>query len=311
MSARKALRARAASCLSVLLFVSVVATGLGGCRAEPSAQVSANAGQSAQPRQAAQSAKPERTAPEAIDFAADVYLEDVCRGKLEGLPFKQFKSKDFIYDSPLPVRVSGAYYEVRGRQAADANTIYQEFKGTIFRDVEMVVEADLTAPHFSFDRWQVPFAVSDHPFSATRQLKHQRAMGTTFPFLDLAKIPFLDSADTERADSGTSHFSRNFVSALNFVATRGENVWGKRNSFDKRDKARKLRMATTATEYERPLSISDDDLAALQDVPPAEKPSLHGRGHYVLISLGKPARFVAAIDTSKNAVGLRACERDF
>lgn len=295
-------------CLSVLLLASVAAAGLGSCRAEPSDLRSREAKQSAKPSQAAQPAKPAREVAETIDFATDVYLDDVCRDDLGELPFKRFTSYDFVYNSPLPVRVSGAYHEVRGKDAADANTIYQEIEATIFRDVEMVVEADQTAPHFSFDRWAVPFAVSDHPFSASRQLQHRRAMGSTFPFLDLAEVSFLDPADSGRRRSGGSNFSRNFISALNFLASRGENQWGRNDSFDEREKARQIRRAITATEYERPLTIEADDLAALRAIPPGEELSFHGRGNYILISLGKPARFVAAIDATKDAVGLRACE---
>ena len=295
-------------CLSVLLSASVAAAGLGGCRAEPSEQVSGNAVRSAQPQPAARPASPERAAPEPIDFAADLYLKDACRGLVE-LPFKRFVSYDFVYRSPFPVKVSGAYYEVRGRDSADAATVYDEIKATIFRDVEMVVEAEQTAPHFSFDRWFTPFAVSDHPFSASRQLQHQRAMGATFPFLDLAGIPMLDPEETERPDPGRSKFSHRFISVLNFLATRGENEWGRTNGFEEREKARDLRLVTTGTEYERPLPITDDALAALKRIPPGEKLSIGSPGPYILVSLGRPARFVAAIDTSKDAVGLRACEK--
>lgn len=306
MSARNNLGKRVARRVSILLFASVAAAGLGGCRAEPSVQVSDDAAQSAQPRQV-QSAQPQRDVAEAIDFATDLYLKDVCQNDLGELPFKRFKSYDFVYGSPLPVTVSGTYYEVRGKDAADADTIYQEIEATIFRDVEMVVEADQTAPHFSFDRWAVPFAVSDHPFSATRQLQHQRAMGATFPFLDLAEIPFLDPVEAGRPDTSGSYFSRNFISALNFLATRGENMWGRNNSFEDRDKASKLRLSTTGTHYERPLPISDSDLAALKRIPPGEKLLVSSLGHYILILLGKPARFVTAIDKTKDAIGLRAC----
>jgi hypothetical protein len=303
MSARHGPRARAASpkatVCSVLLFASVAAAGLGGCRAEPSEPRSPETEQPAQPWEAAQPAQPEPAAPEALDFAADVYLEHVCRDELGELPFKRFQSYDFVYGSPLPVRVSGAYYEVRGKDAADANTIYQEVVATIFRDVEMVVEAEQTAPHFSFDRWDVPFAVSDHPFSPSRQLQHQRAMGATFPFLDLA--------DFERPDSGGPDFSRSFISALNFLATRGENVWGAANSFEEREKARQIRTAMTATDYEQSLPVEAEDLAALRAIPASEDVSVSRSGYYILISLGKPARFVAAIDTSKDSVGFRAC----
>lgn len=295
---------------SVLLLASVAAAGRSGCRAESPEPNSNEGAQSAKPEQAAQSAGPQQEVARAIDFASDLYLEPVCRDDLGELPFKRFTSYDFVYGSPLPVRVSGTYYEVRTRGAADANTIYQEMVATIFRDVEMVVEAEQTAPHFSFDRWAVPFAVSDHPFSPSRQLQHQRAMGATFPFLDLAEIPFLDPVEAGRPDTGGSHFSRNFISALNFLATRGENLWGRDSSSEDREKATRLRLSTTGTHYERPLPISDDDLAALRRIPLSEKIRLHARGDYVLISLKKPARFVAAIRTTENAVGLRACEGD-
>jgi hypothetical protein len=294
--------------LPVLLFACVAAAGLDGCRAEPSGKPVTETELLAQPPLAPQSEQPKQKVVKSIDFASDLYLKDVCGDSLSDLPFKRFKSYDFVYDNPFPVRVSGAYYEVRGKDAASADTVYDEIEATIFRDVEMVVEADQTAPHFSFDRWAVPFAVSDHPFSASRQLKHRRAMGATFPFLDLAEISFLDPADTGRPDSGGSNFSRNFISTLNFLATRGEDIWGKANSFEEREKARELRLATTATHYERPLSIRDDDLAALKAIPPGEKLSLHGRGHYILVTLEKPARFVAAIDTGTDAVGLLACK---
>jgi hypothetical protein len=197
------------------------------------------------------------------------------------------------------VSVSGAYYEVRGKDAADAHTIYQEMVATIFRDVEIVVEAEQASPQFSFERWNVPFAVSDHPFSGSRVLQHQRAMGATFPFLDLV--------DLERSDSAGPNFSRNFLSAMNFLATRGENVWGKTNNFDEREKARQIRGALTATDYEHPMPAEAEDLAALRAIPQGEDVLVSRVGYYILISLGKPARFVAAIDTGKNSVGLRAC----
>jgi hypothetical protein len=291
-----------------LLLACAASAVLGGCGAEPSEPRPGEAAQPADLQQAARSTQPERPAPAAIDFASDSYLEHVCRDELEELPFQRFKSYDFVYESPLPVRVSGAYYEVRGRGAADAHTIYQEVVATIFRDVEMVVEADQTAPHFSFDRWAVPFAVSDHPFLASRQLKHQRAMGSTFPFLDLAEIAFLDPVEARRRDTSGSYFSRNFISALNFLATRGENMWGRNNSFEDRGKASKLRLSTTGTHYEHPLLISDDDLAALKRIPPGENLWVSSLGHYILILIGKPTRFVAAIDDTRDAVGLRACE---
>lgn len=87
-------------------------------------------------------------------------------------------------------------------------------------------------------------------------------------------------------------------------------MWGRGGGYEERQKARELRLATTGTEYERPQPIGDDDLAALRRIPMGEKLSLSGRGGYLLISLGKPAQFVAAIDTSKDAVGLRACKGD-
>jgi hypothetical protein len=295
--------------LPVLLFASIAAGMIGGCRAEP-ADLRSRTRQAdpvgpAEPngRQAAQPSQPQRHAPEAIDLAADPYLKDVCRGALTELPFKRFTSYDFIYGSPVPVRVSGAYYEVRGKDAADAATVHDEIEATIFRDVEMVVEAHQTAPQFSFDRWAVAFAVSDHPFSAHRQLQHHRAMGATFPLLDLANLPLPDPANGGRPDAGGPRFSGNFISALNLLATRGENVWGRTDSADGRRKADQVRLATTGTEYERPLPISDGDLAALKAVPAGEKLRVSSRGTYILIVLGKPARFVAAINSDKNAVG--------
>ena len=304
-------RAALAGLLACVSLSLLAAAGLDGCCAEP-----------AEPRSqvpqmniaippelpSLEPARPRQKPAKAIDFASDPYLKDVCREDLPELRFKRFESYDFVYGSPLPVKVSGAYFEVRGKGAADANTIYQEVEATIFRDVEMVVEAEQTAPHFSFDRWDVPFAVSDHPFSPSRQLQHHRAMGATFPFLDLAEISFLDPVEAGRPDTGGSHFSRNFVSALNFLATRGENLWGRASSFEDREKASKLRLYTTGTHYERALPISDDDLAALKQIASGEKLPLHGRGNYILISLGQPARFVAAIDASKDAVGLLACD---
>jgi hypothetical protein len=48
----------------------------------------------------------------------------------------------------------------------------------------------------------------------------------------------------------------------------------------------------------------------LKRIPPGEKLTVSSPGHYILVSLGQPARFVAAIDPSKDAVGLLACEVD-
>jgi hypothetical protein len=135
-------------------------------------------------------------------------------------------------------------------------------------------------------------------------------MGSTFPFLDLAEIPSLDPVEAGRPDPGRARFSHRFISALNFLATRGENIWGRTKGFDERQSARELRLSTTGTEYERALPITADALAALKRIPSGEKLTIGSRGYYILISLGKPARFVAAIDTSKDAVGLRACGGD-
>ena len=249
-----------------------------------------------------------QAAAEEIEIASDFYLKDVCSDEFPELSFKQFTSYDFVYDSPFPVRVSGAYYEVRGRDSNEATTIYDDIEATIYRDVKMVVEAKQSAPQFSFDRWQMPFAVSDHPFTASRQLKHQRAMGSTFPFLELAEIPYLETNIVGRRAASGSSLSRNFVSTLNFLTTRGENVWGRDNSHEERQKARELRLSTTGTEYERPQPIGDDELTALRRIPMGEKLSLSTLDGYLLISLGKPARFIAVIDINKDAVGLCACK---
>lgn len=295
--------------LLILPSANVVAIILCGCRAEPPEKIQERAVQSAQSNRAERPAPPQPALPKSIDFAADLYLNDVCGGDTGELPFKRFESRDFIYDSPLPAKVSGEYYEVRGKNAGAAATIYDEIKATIFRDVKIVVEAKQVAPHFSFHEWHMPFAVSDHPFGASRQLKHQRAMGAWFPFLDLANIPFRDSAETGPPNIGRSNFSHRFISAMNFLATRGENIWGRANSFEERQKARELRLATTGTEYEDSLPISVETLAALRRVPPGEKLTLSGRGGYTLLMLGKPADFVAAVDNEIDAVGLRACKK--
>jgi hypothetical protein len=294
--------------LSVLLSANVVVITLWGCRAEPPEQTQGRAVQSAQPNRAERPVPPGPALPKPIDFAADLYLNDVCGGDIGKLPFKRFESYDFIYESPLPAKVSGEYYEVRGKNAGAAATIYDEIKATIFRNVKIVVEAKQVAPHFSFHEWHMPFAVSAHPFEASRQLKHQRAMGAWFPFLDLANIPFRDPAKTGSPTTDRSNFSHRFISVVNFLATRGENIWGRANSFEERQKAREIRLATTGTEYEDSLPISTETLAALRRVPPGEKLTLSGRGGYTLITLGEPADFVAAIDDQIDAVGLRACK---
>ncbi|WP_342250905.1 hypothetical protein [Sphingomonas sp. OTU376] len=294
--------------ISVLLCVSVATVALGACRAGPVEPRSDQAAQSARPEKATQPTKPGPDVAKPIDFASDLYLDNVCEAELQEMRFKKFQSYDFIYESPLPVRVSGSYAEVRAREAGSAATVYDEIEATIFRDVEIEVEAKQVAPDYSFHRWGMPFAVSDHPFSAHRQLKHQRAMGATFPFLDLARIPFRDADDVDQPFPKGNNFSRNFISVLNFLASRGESVWGRGDGFDARQKARELRLGTTGTEYERAQAINGDALAALRRISPAEKFSISIRGSYILISLGRPALFVAAIDTGKDAVGLRACK---
>jgi hypothetical protein len=293
-------------CLPVLLFA---AAGLGGCRAEPAEPRTGVSAQSVPPKQATQSARPQREVAKTIDFAADFQLKDVCRGQLQELRFKKFESYDFIYDSGLPVKVSGSYAEVLAKGAGSAATVYDEIEATIFRDIEIEVEAEQPLPHFSFDKWEKPFAVSDHPFSAHRQLKHHRAMGATFPFLDLANIPFHDAADIEQPFPDGVDFSRNFISVLNFLASRGENIWGRGNGFDEREKARELRLATTGTKYERAQAISNVALDVLKNIPAGEKLSIASLGGHILVYLGKPAKIVAAISADDDAVGYTACTR--
>jgi hypothetical protein len=273
---------------SQLLLAAAAVMGLVGCGAEPP-----------EPGSRDTAAPVPRDVAKTIDFDSDFYLNDVCQSELVDLPFKRFASYDFIYDSGLPVRVSGSYYEVRGKNAAEAPTIYDEIEATIFRDVEIEVEAEQTAPHFSFDRWDMPFAVSDHPFSEHRQLRHQRAVGATFPFLDLAQF--------ERPDPDRANFSRNFISVLNFLASRGENVWGSGKGFDEREKARELRRATTGTDYERAQVTSGAALDVLKNVPASERLSMAARGNYILVYLGKPAEIIAAVDADDDAVGFIAC----
>jgi hypothetical protein len=297
--------------LSIFLFATVAAAAVGGCREEPSEPRTAVSAPSLQPGPQPQSSRAKRDVAKTIDFAADFVLKDVCGGTLQEARFKKFESYDFIYDSGLPVRVSGSYLEVLAKGAGSASTIYDEVEATIFRDIEIEVEAeaDDIMPHFSFSRKEKPFAVSDHPFSAHRQLRHQRAMGSPFPFLDLAKIPFHEADEVDLSHRGGPNFSRNFISVLNFLASRGENSWGISNSFDEREKARQLRIATTGTKYERPQSISGAALGVLRNIPASEKLSVDYAGDYIVVYLGKPAKVVAAIGTEEDVVGFTACTR--
>ncbi|HEY0029050.1 MAG TPA: hypothetical protein VGC35_14390 [Allosphingosinicella sp.] len=70
---------------SVLLCAGLAAAGLGSCSAEPTEprsgvqQTELVRPADAVDDQAVQPAQPERDIPEAIDFAADIYLKDVCR----------------------------------------------------------------------------------------------------------------------------------------------------------------------------------------------------------------------------------------
>ncbi|MBB4837513.1 hypothetical protein HNP52_000564 [Sphingomonas kyeonggiensis] len=295
--------------ISVLLCVSVATVALGACRAGPAEPRSDQAAQSARPEKATQPAKPGPDVAEPIDFASDFHLSDLCKAELQEMRFKKFQSYDFIYDSGLPVRVSGSYAEVLAKGAGSAATIYDEVEATIFRDIEIEVEAKQAAPHFSFDTWAMPFAVSDHPFSAHRQLRHQRAMGATFPFLDLARIPFHDADDVDQPFPKGNNFSRNFISVLNFLATRGENIWGRGDGFDARQKARELRLGTTGTKYERAQVISSKFLDVLRNVPPKEKIAIAYVGDDIVAHLGKPIIIAAAISTIDDAVGFTECTR--
>jgi hypothetical protein len=288
-------------CILSLLLTGVAVIGLSGCGKEPPVQVN-----HAEMQETA--ATVERIAVKSIDFDGDLYLKDVCRDTLSELPFKRFESSDFIYDSPLPAQVSGAYYEVRAWDVPGAETVYEEIQATIFRDVKIVFGSSKAAPNFSLPNWDKAFAVSNYPFSETRELRYTDFFDVgIFPFLPLAGIPYHETSESELPDTGGSNFSLNFISVLNFLASRGVSELGRDIKQEERDEARNIRLATTGSRFERWHTISKADLMALRRIPLDERPSISSAGSYILISLGKPTQFIAAIDVKNDAVGLRAC----
>lgn len=146
---------------------------------------------------------------EQVHFLEDPYLEGICEQDILPVQFQTFSSEDFIYDSPIPVRVSGEYYEFIDTSYSSPSTVYEEISATIFRNLKIEVLEEEYSPQFSTNLWMAKYSISDFPFLEHRQLRYRRAMGASFPF-DVLSVE-------RRGAERDGFFSENFISIVNIV----------------------------------------------------------------------------------------------